>query len=157
LLRLGAPNVLVMPVILVMLAMLARAAVGLIETYFAGKLGTDALAGMVLVFPLVMLFFGLCGFFGLGLVLYFASQGAGRLLWPVAGNHRAPGGGGGRRMARAAVGRRFDAGLHRTGGGAGFLRAGQRGGGGGRCLVWARGLAAHACIAGEEGLAVLIG
>ena len=26
------------------------------------------------------------GFFGLGLVLYFASQGAGRLLWPVAGN-----------------------------------------------------------------------
>jgi Na+-driven multidrug efflux pump len=26
------------------------------------------------------------GFFGLGLVLYFASQGAGRLLWPVIGN-----------------------------------------------------------------------
>ena len=26
------------------------------------------------------------GFFGLGLVLYFASQGAGRLLWPVLGN-----------------------------------------------------------------------
>jgi Na+-driven multidrug efflux pump len=26
------------------------------------------------------------GFFGLGLALYFASQGAGRLLWPVAGN-----------------------------------------------------------------------
>jgi Na+-driven multidrug efflux pump len=26
------------------------------------------------------------GFFGLGLVLYFASQGAGRLLWPVMGN-----------------------------------------------------------------------
>ena len=25
-------------------------------------------------------------FFGVGLVLYFASQGAGRLLWPVAGN-----------------------------------------------------------------------
>ena len=23
------------------------------------------------------------GFFGVGLVLYFASQGAGRLLWPV--------------------------------------------------------------------------
>ncbi len=46
LLRLGAPNVLVM---------LAQAAVGLIETYFVGKLGTDALAGMALVFPLVML------------------------------------------------------------------------------------------------------
>ena len=46
LLRLGAPNVLVM---------LAQAAVGLIETYFVGKLGTNALAGMALVFPLVML------------------------------------------------------------------------------------------------------
>jgi putative MATE family efflux protein len=45
LLRLGAPNVLVM---------LSQAAVGLIETYFVGKLGTDALAGMALVFPLVM-------------------------------------------------------------------------------------------------------
>jgi hypothetical protein len=28
----------------------------------------------------------LYGFFGVGLVLYFASQGAGRLLWPVAAN-----------------------------------------------------------------------
>ena len=45
LLKLGAPNVLVM---------FAQAAVGLIETYFVGKLGTDALAGMALVFPLVM-------------------------------------------------------------------------------------------------------
>ncbi|RYF45201.1 MAG: MATE family efflux transporter, partial [Comamonadaceae bacterium] len=26
------------------------------------------------------------GFFGLGLALYFASQGAGRLAWPVGGN-----------------------------------------------------------------------
>ena len=46
LLRLGAPNVLVM---------LAQAGVGLIETYFVGQLGTDALAGMALVFPVVML------------------------------------------------------------------------------------------------------
>jgi len=46
LLRLGAPNVLIM---------LAQAASGLIETYFVGKLGTDALAGMALVFPVVML------------------------------------------------------------------------------------------------------
>lgn len=45
-LRLGAPNVLVM---------VSQAAVGLIETYFVGKLGTDALAGMALVFPVVML------------------------------------------------------------------------------------------------------
>ena len=46
LLRLGAPNVLVM---------LAQAVSGLIETYFVGKLGTEALAGMALVFPVVML------------------------------------------------------------------------------------------------------
>src|SRR5205085_8778047 len=46
LLRLAAPNVLVMAV---------QAAVGLIETYFIGKLGTDSLAGVALVFPLVML------------------------------------------------------------------------------------------------------
>ena len=37
LLRLAAPNVLVM---------VAQASVGLIETYFIGKLGTDALAGV---------------------------------------------------------------------------------------------------------------
>ncbi|MBI5258847.1 MAG: MATE family efflux transporter [Burkholderiales bacterium] len=46
LLRLGAPNVLVM---------LAQAATGLIETWMVGKLGPDALAGMALVFPVVML------------------------------------------------------------------------------------------------------
>jgi putative MATE family efflux protein len=46
LIRLGAPN---------MLVLLAQACTGLIETYFVGKLGTDALTGMALVFPLVML------------------------------------------------------------------------------------------------------
>ncbi len=46
LLKLAAPN---------MLMMLVQASVGLIETYFVGKLGTDALAGMSLVFPLFML------------------------------------------------------------------------------------------------------
>src|SRR5262247_2323521 len=46
LLRLAWPNVLVM---------LAQAATGLIETWFVSKLGTDALAGMALVFPGVML------------------------------------------------------------------------------------------------------
>lgn len=46
LLRLAAPNVVVM---------VAQAAVGLIETFYVGKLGTDALAGMALVFPIVML------------------------------------------------------------------------------------------------------
>ena len=35
--------------------MLAQAGVGLMETYFVGKLGTDALAGMARVFPAVML------------------------------------------------------------------------------------------------------
>jgi hypothetical protein len=174
LLKLAAPNVVVM---------VAQASVGLIETYFTGKLGTDALAGVALVFPLVMLMqmmsggamgggilsavaralgagrrndadalsfhalaigviFGLVfmlgaliggpslyvtmggsgpslaaaltysnvifscailvwvfnslanvktvgplyGLFGLGLALYFASQGAGRLLWPLLAN-----------------------------------------------------------------------
>ena len=46
LLRLALPNVLLM---------LAQSATGLIETYFIGKLGTDALAGVSLVFPGVML------------------------------------------------------------------------------------------------------
>ena len=46
LLRLATPNVLVMFV---------QASVGLIETYFVGKLGTDALAGVALVFPVLML------------------------------------------------------------------------------------------------------
>ncbi len=46
LLRMAAPN---------MVVMVAQASAGLIETYFIGKLGTDALAGMALVFPLVML------------------------------------------------------------------------------------------------------
>jgi Na+-driven multidrug efflux pump len=45
-LRMAWPNVLVM---------LAQAAIGLIETWFVAKLGTDALAGMALVFPAVML------------------------------------------------------------------------------------------------------
>ena len=40
--RLAAPN---------MLVMLAQASVGLVETYFIGKLGTDPLAGVALVFP----------------------------------------------------------------------------------------------------------
>jgi len=38
-----------------LLVMLAQAATGLIETWFVAKLGTDALAGMALVFPGVML------------------------------------------------------------------------------------------------------
>src|SRR5271155_4806751 len=46
LIRLAAPN---------MLVMLAQSAVGLIEAYFIGKLGTDALAGVSLVFPALML------------------------------------------------------------------------------------------------------
>jgi putative MATE family efflux protein len=46
LLRLTAPNTVVMVV---------QASVGLIETYFIGKLGTDALAGVALVFPVMML------------------------------------------------------------------------------------------------------
>jgi putative MATE family efflux protein len=46
LLRLATPNVLVMFV---------QASVGLVETYWVARLGTDALAGVALVFPLLML------------------------------------------------------------------------------------------------------
>lgn len=45
LLRLAAPNVVVMVV---------QSSIGLIETYFVAKLGTDSLAGMALVFPILM-------------------------------------------------------------------------------------------------------
>ena len=44
LIRLAVPN---------MLVMLAQTSVGLVETYFVGQLGTDALAGVSLVFPAV--------------------------------------------------------------------------------------------------------
>src|ERR1700704_4772156 len=46
LVRLAAPN---------MLVMVVQSSVGLIETYWVGKLGTDALAGVALVFPVLML------------------------------------------------------------------------------------------------------
>src|SRR3569623_98003 len=46
LLRLALPNVIVMVV---------QSCIGLIETYFVAKLGTDALAGISLVFPVLML------------------------------------------------------------------------------------------------------
>jgi putative MATE family efflux protein len=45
-LRLGVPN---------MAVMLLQSSVGLIETYWIGRLGTDALAGVALVFPALML------------------------------------------------------------------------------------------------------
>ncbi len=46
LLRLSGPN---------MLVMIVQASIGLVETYFIGMLGTDALAGVSLVFPIIML------------------------------------------------------------------------------------------------------
>ncbi len=46
LILLAAPNLLVN---------IAQSSIGIIETYFVGKLGTDALAGVALVFPVVML------------------------------------------------------------------------------------------------------
>ncbi len=46
LVRLALPNIAVM---------FAQAATGLVETYFIGRLGTDALAGVSMVFPAVML------------------------------------------------------------------------------------------------------
>lgn len=47
LLRLAMPNVVVM---------VMQASIGLIETYFLARLGLDALAGVALVFPVLMLF-----------------------------------------------------------------------------------------------------
>jgi len=46
LLRFAWPNILVM---------LAQASTGLIETWWVSRLGTDALAGMALVFPVFMM------------------------------------------------------------------------------------------------------
>jgi len=46
LIRMATPNTIVM---------FAQASVGLVETYFVGKLGTDPLAGVALVFPPMML------------------------------------------------------------------------------------------------------
>src|SRR5882762_8253848 len=46
LLRLAVPNILVLG---------AQASAGLVETYFIGKLGTESLAGVALVFPVLML------------------------------------------------------------------------------------------------------
>src|SRR5262249_47880763 len=46
LMRLAIPNIVVM---------LAQTSVGLVETYFVSKLGTAALAGVALAFPVVML------------------------------------------------------------------------------------------------------
>jgi putative MATE family efflux protein len=46
LIKLATPNLLVN---------IAQSSIGILETYFIGKLGTDALAGVALVFPVVML------------------------------------------------------------------------------------------------------
>ena len=46
LLKLAAPN---------LVLMLVQSSLGLIEAYWVGKLGTDALAGVALVFPVIML------------------------------------------------------------------------------------------------------
>src|SRR5262249_45373077 len=69
--RLAAPNVLVM---------VAQASVGLIETYFVGRLGTDALAGVALVSPVLMLMqMSAAGAMGCGISSAIArALGAGR-------------------------------------------------------------------------------
>ena len=65
LLKLAAPNIMVM---------VARASVGLIEAYFVGRLGVDALAGMALVFglgvSLVAMAFALTEAIGLAAVAF---------------------------------------------------------------------------------------
>jgi len=52
LLKLAAPTLVVV---------MMQAAINVIETYFVGRLGTDALAGVSLVFPLVMLMTTMAG------------------------------------------------------------------------------------------------
>src|ERR1700758_3130172 len=80
LLRLALPNVVVMAV---------QASIGLIETYFIARLGTDALAGMALVFPILMLVQMVsAGAMGGGILSAIARtlgsgqrEEAGRLVW----------------------------------------------------------------------------
>jgi putative MATE family efflux protein len=71
LMRLTLPN---------MLVMLAQTSTGIVETYFIGKLGTSALAGVSLVFPGVMLMQMMsAGAFGSGISSAIArALGAGR-------------------------------------------------------------------------------
>ena len=84
------------------------------------------------------------GFFGLGLLLYFASQGAGRLQWPVLGNvvRLLVGAAGGWLVLQ--WGRGAGRVVRGAGAGAGAVRIGQRGGRRRRHLVRPARLAAHA-------------
>ena len=70
----------------------------------------------------------LYGLFGLGMALYFASQGAGRLLWPLVANFTRLVDRRRRRLARAALERRHLLGLYRAGRGAGGFGDQRRGG-----------------------------
>src|SRR6201996_631980 len=80
LLRLALPNVVVMVV---------QSTIGLIETYFVAKLGTDSLAGISLVFPVLMLVQMVsAGAMGGGILSAIARalgsgkrEQAGRLVW----------------------------------------------------------------------------
>jgi putative MATE family efflux protein len=70
-LKLSLPNIAVMAI---------QAGIGLVETYFIAKLGTDALAGLALVFPVQMLFVMItAGAMGGGILSVVSrSLGAGR-------------------------------------------------------------------------------
>jgi Na+-driven multidrug efflux pump len=80
LLLMALPNVVVM---------VMQSAIGLIETYFVAKLGIDALAGMALVFPVLMLFVMIsAGAMGGGILSSIARalgrgdrDGANHLVW----------------------------------------------------------------------------
>jgi Na+-driven multidrug efflux pump len=76
LLRLAWPSIAVM---------LAMAATGLIETWWVSRLGlvSDDPAMHAAGAQYLRIVGPVFGFFGMGLALYFASQGAGRLLWPL--------------------------------------------------------------------------
>ena len=75
------------------------------------------------------------GLFGLGMALYFASQGAGRLLWPLLANMARLVIAAARRLFGAALRRRNSAGFRRSGRRARGIRPDQCGGRGKRRLV----------------------
>ena len=112
LLRLAWPNILVM---------VAQAATGLIETYWVARLGTDALAGMALVFPGFMLMQMLTG----GAIGGGISSAVARALATVRRN-AAPRHRGRRRLERLCRDRIARGGIRGPGGGVGGLR--RRGG-----------------------------
>ena len=73
LIRMALPNILIM---------LAQASTGLVETFWVSRLGTDALAGMALVFPANVVFIG-NGFVWVMNGLASVIRGTGNMRYPA--------------------------------------------------------------------------